>query len=399
MAPAAAVAVGQTAPSGRIEPAQLESAQSPAPVLLGPGDRWRLVLARRENECSGAARRYGIALDELYGHGGGRSGRRGGSASSGGGREAAFPNVREWAKELEALFGKGIREEVLSAAVASGHLDAALLLDPATVTPSVELLRNVLSMAGNLPENSLAQLRPLVKRLVDELTRQLANRLRPALHGLTSPRPSSRPSNRLDFDRTVRANLATARREPDGRVTLLPERPVFRSRVRKSAEWDLILVVDVSGSMESSVIWSALTASVFAGISTLRTHFLAFSTEVVDFTDRVSDPLSLLLEVRVGGGTHIAAGLAHARSLMTVPSRTLIVTISDFEEGYPVGGLLAEVRKLAESGATLLGCASLDDEGAPRYSVPIAQAVVAAGMPVAALSPLELAAWVGEKIR
>lgn len=371
-----------------------------APVLLSPGDRWRLVLARRENECSGAARRYGIALDELYGHGGGRAGQGGGgSASSGGGREAAFPNVREWAKELEALFGKGIREEVLSAAVASGNLEAAVLLDPATVTPSVELLRNVLSMAGNLPENSLARLRPLVKRLVDELTRQLANRLRPALHGLTSPRPSPRPSNRLDFDRTVRANLATARREPDGRVTLLPERPVFRSRVRKSAEWDLILVVDVSGSMESSVIWSALTASVFAGISTLRTHFLAFSTEVVDFTDRVSDPLSLLLEVRVGGGTHIAAGLAHARSLMTVPSRTLIVTISDFEEGYPVGGLLAEVRKLAESGATLLGCASLDDEGAPRYSVPIAQAVVAAGMPVAALSPLELAAWVGEKIR
>lgn len=267
------------------------------------------------------------------------------------------------------------------------------------MTPSVELLRNVLSMAGNLPENSLARLRPLVKRLVDELTRQLANRLRPALHGLTSPRPSQRPSNRLDFDRTVRANLASARREPDGRVTLLPERPVFRTRVRKSAEWDLILVVDVSGSMESSVIWSALTASVFAGISTLRTHFLAFSTEVVDFTDRVSDPLSLLLEVRVGGGTHIAAGLAHARSLMTVPSRTLIVTISDFEEGFPVGGLLAEVRKLAESGATLLGCASLDDEGAPRYSVPIAQAVVAAGMPVAALSPLELAAWVGAKIR
>lgn len=382
---------------------QLESAPSSAPsapVLLSPGDRWRLVLARRENECSGAARRYGIALDELYGHGGGgRSNQGGGAASQRGGRQAAFPNVREWAKELEALFGKGIREEVLSAAVASGHLDAALLLDPATVTPSVELLRNVLSMAGNLPENSLARLRPLVKRLVDELTRQLANRLRPALHGLTSPRPSQRPSNRLDFDRTVRANLASARREPDGRVTLLPERPVFRTRVRKSAEWDLILVVDVSGSMESSVIWSALTASVFAGISTLRTHFLAFSTEVVDFTDRVSDPLSLLLEVRVGGGTHIAAGLAHARSLMTVPSRTLIVTISDFEEGFPVGGLLAEVRKLAESGATLLGCASLDDEGAPRYSVPIAQAVVAAGMPVAALSPLELAAWVGEKIR
>ena len=147
------------------------------------------------------------------------------------------------------------------------------------------------------------------------------------------------------------------------------------------------------------MIWSALTAAVFAGVSTLQTHFLAFSTEVIDFTDRIADPLSLLLDVRIGGGTHIAAGLAHARTLMTVPSRTMIVTISDFEEGYPPGGLLAEIRRLAESGATLLGCASLDDGGAPRYSVPIAQAVAGAGMPVAALSPLELAGWVGDQIR
>jgi len=370
--------------------------------VLTPADRWRLILGREQDRCSGQAQRYGRALDELYGSGAGSTGSRSGpgrSGGQGGGRESAYPSIREWSADLESLFGKGIREEVLAAAAATGRLDAALELDPAAVTPSVELLRNVLSLAGNLPEAALARLRPLVKRLIDDLAKQLANRLRPALHGLTSPRPTPRPGGRLDFDRTVRANLATARREPDGRVTLLPERPVFHSRVRKTADWRLILVVDVSGSMESSVIWSALTASVFAGVSTLQTHFLAFSTEVVDFTDRVSDPLSLLLEVSVGGGTHIAAGLAHARSLMTVPARTLIVTISDFEEGYPVGGLLAEVRKLADSGATLLGCASLDDNGTPRYSAPIAAAVAAAGMPVAALSPLELAAWVGEKIR
>ena len=381
----------------------VEKVPAPAePVgVLTPADRWRLILGREQNRCSGQAQRYGRALDELYGSGAGSAGASGPGrpGGQGGGRESAYPSIREWSADLESLFGKGIREEVLAAAAATGRLDAALELDPAAVTPSVELLRNVLSLAGNLPEAALARLRPLVARLIDDLARQLANRLRPALHGLTSPRPTPRPGGRLDFDRTVRANLATARRDPDGGVTLLPERPVFHSRVRKSADWRLILVVDVSGSMESSVIWSALTAAVFAGVSTLQTHFLAFSTEVVDFTDRVSDPLSLLLEVSVGGGTHIAAGLAHARSLMTVPARTLIVTISDFEEGYPVGGLLAEVRKLADSGATLLGCASLDDNGTPRYSAPIAAAVAAAGMPVAALSPLELAAWVGEKIR
>jgi hypothetical protein len=51
------------------------------------------------------------------------------------------------------------------------------------------------------------------------------------------------------------------------------------------------------------------------------------------------------------------------------------------------------------SGIHLLGCAALDDGGVPRYSVPIARQLVAAGMPVAALSPLELARWVGDRLR
>jgi Family of unknown function (DUF5682)/VWA domain containing CoxE-like protein len=369
--------------------------------VLVPADRWRLILARRQDECTSPARRYAQALDELYGRGegGGEGADQGRGRSASGGREAGYPSVREWSADLEVLFGKGIREEVLAAAAGAGRLDAALALDPAGVRPSVELLRNVLALAGGLPESALAKLRPLVARLVSELAAQLANRLRPALTGLTSPLPTRRPGGRLDFDRTVRANLATARRGADGSVRLLPERPVFHSRVRRQSDWRLILVVDVSGSMESSVIWSALTAAVFAGVSAVSTHFLAFSTAVADFTDQIADPLSLLLEVRVGGGTHIAAGLAAARELVTVPSKTLIVTISDFEEGYPLAGLLGEVRRLAESGVTLLGCASLDDNGTPRYSIPIAQAVAGAGMPVAALSPLELAGWVGERIR
>ena len=180
---------------------------------------------------------------------------------------------------------------------------------------------------------------------------------------------------------------------------LIPQTPVFRTRARRGVDWRIVLVVDVSGSMEASIIWSALTASVLAGVPALTTHFVAFSTEVVDFTDRVSDPLSLLLEVQVGGGTHIAAGLRYARSLVTVPSRTMVVLISDFEEGYPMGGLLGETRALVESGCTVLGCASLDDAGRPRYSVSVASQLVTAGMPVAALSPLELARWVREQVR
>ncbi|MFG2574036.1 DUF5682 family protein [Streptomyces sp. NPDC048481] len=367
--------------------------------VLAPADRWRLVLGRRSDELPPSARSLATALDELYGSGRGE-GSRGDLAGRGahGGREAPYPGVREWSRELAALFGPGIREEVLAAAAVAGRDDVLTELDADSVRPSVDLLRTVLRHAGGLPEARLAALRPLVRRLVEALTRQLATRLRPALHGTASPRPGRRPGGGLDLPRTLRANLASARRGPDGTVRVVPEHPVFRARSRRSADWRLILVTDVSGSMEASTVWAALTASVLAGVPALSTHFLAFSTEVIDLTGHVEDPLSLLLEVSVGGGTHIAAGLRHARELVTVPSRTLVVVVSDFEEGYPLGGLLAEVRALVGAGCHVLGCASLDDSGRPRYSTGVAGRLVAAGMPVAALSPLELARWVGEKI-
>ncbi|MFE9458410.1 DUF5682 family protein [Streptomyces californicus] len=373
---------------------------SSVPRTIAPADRWRLVLGRSTDRLPSGAARMATALDELYGAGrgeGSRGGLPGGGSPAGGGREPSFPGVREWSEELAALFGPGVREEVLAAAAGTGRQDVLAELDPAAVTPSVELLRTILRYAGGLPEARIAALRPLVRRLVDELTRQLATRLRPALTGTTTARPTRRPGGRLDLPRTLRANLATARRTADGTVRVIPEKPVFRSRARRSADWRLILVTDVSGSMEASTIWSALTASVLAGVPTLSTHFLAFSTEVVDLTGHVHDPLSLLLEVSVGGGTHIAAGLRHARELIEVPSRTLVVVISDFEEGAPLAGLLAEVRALVNTGCHVLGCASLDDAGRPRYSTGVAGQLVAAGMPVAALSPLELARWIGEK--
>ncbi|MFD5416825.1 DUF5682 family protein, partial [Streptomyces sp. NPDC127069] len=366
---------------------------------LAAADRWRLLLGRQRDRLPGGAHRYARALDELYGAGRGEGSGDLGRSGPGGGDGPSFPTAREWSQELESLFGADVREEVLADAAGAGRTDVLAQLDPSSVRPSVELLTSVLSLAGGMPEQQLARLRPLVKRLVDELAAQLATRMRPALSGLSTPRPTRRPGGRLDLARTLRANLAHTRRFDDGRVVVVPERPVFSSRASREADWRLILVVDVSGSMEASVVWSALTAAVLGGVPTLSTHFLAFSTQVVDLTGRVADPLSLLLEVRVGGGTHIAAGLAHARSLITVPSRTLVVVVSDFEEGAPVGGLLGEVRALAASGAHLLGCAALDDSGAPRYSIPVARQLVAAGMPVAALSPLALARWVGDRLR
>jgi Mg-chelatase subunit ChlD len=394
---AAVRALGLMEPAAAVEPAPSAAARMVVPGAISPGQRWRLLLGRETDRLPADQRRLATALDEIYGAG------RGEGAypidGGGAGREPAYPQARDWLEDLESLFGTEVRDEVLARAAERGRLDAVLAADPQQVRPSVDLLHAVLSLAGGLPESRLARLRPLVARLTAELTAQLARRIRPALTGLGTPRPTRRPTGRLDLGATVRRNLHTVRPGPNGRPQVLPQQPVFRSPGRRSVDWQVVLLVDVSGSMEQSTVWAALTASILAGVPALRTHFVTFSTEVIDLTDRVTDPLSLLLEIRVGGGTHIAAGLRYARQITVVPQRTMVIVISDFEEGYAVGDLLAAVRALADDGTTLLGCASLDDKGRPRYSTGIAAQLVGAGMPVAALSPTELARWIGEQVR
>jgi hypothetical protein len=360
---------------------------------ITPAHRWRLLLGRHADELPAPAARQAQALDELYGAGHGE-----GSRSIAGNPPSA-PSAREWRDELTELFGAQVCEQVLGEAARRGDPEAALALDPDAVRPSVDLLHSVLALVGGLPEAQLARLRPLVARLIKVLTATLANRLRPSLTGLTTARPTTRRTGTIDLAATIRANLRTARRGEDGRVIVVPERLRFRERARRSVDWRLILVTDVSGSMESSTVWAALVSAVLSGLPALDTRFLAFSTEVIDLSVQAHDPLALLLEVRVGGGTDIGQALRQARTLVTVPARTMVVVVSDFEEGAPLSALLDEVRAMAESGCRLIGCASLDDDARPRYSVGVAQQLVAAGMPVAALSPLALARWVAEQVR
>jgi Mg-chelatase subunit ChlD len=364
--------------------------------VISPEDRWRLILGRERERLRERALRAGIALDELYGAGRGEGA---GSRLDGDGAEPGQLGVREWLDELRDLFGERVAEQVVGRAAEQGRSQALLELDPESVAPSVGLLQELLSLKGGLPPDRLARLRRLVDRVVRDLVRELTSRLRPALTGGVVARPTSRPGGPLDLSRTVARSLRTVRFREDGSPQLVPDRLVFRTRARRSLDWRVVLVVDVSGSMEASVVYAALVAAILSGLPAVTTNFVAFSSEVLDLSEKVADPLGLLLEVSVGGGTDIARGLRYARELVTVPARTLLVLVTDFEEGGPVEPLLAEVRTVAESGARPLGLAALDDRGQPRYSRAVAEEVVAAGMPVAALSPLELARWIGEQIR
>jgi hypothetical protein len=395
--PGTAVVVGATSTDDLASGPQKADAPIVAPHAnrLSLVDRWRLILGEEPDAMEPEAMRLASALDELYGaHGeGSRAGVGGGTGPAG------FPSAREWAEELDALFGERVREEVLGRAAERGNTAVLDHLEPAEVTPSVDMLEQILGLAGAVPEASLGRLRAMVRHVVDELVRQLAVTVRPALTGSALARPTRRRGARLHLARTVRANLRTVRQSDAGQPVLIPEQPWFQARARRSFDWRVVLCVDVSGSMEASTIYAALMAAIISALPSVTTHFVAFSDTVVDLTGRVDDPLALLLEIRVGGGTNIGQALRYARSLVTVPRRTIVVVVSDFDEGASVGALASEVRALAAGGSRLLGLAALDDRGAPRFEAGVAGEVVAAGMPIAALTPAELAAWVGEQLR
>ncbi|RCS54070.1 VWA domain-containing protein [Bremerella cremea] len=387
------------------EPGKHDAYARPVTVSEPPGqislaDRWRLVLGV-QGTTGKKSQRVASTLDELYG-GAVRPGRGYHDdlvPSNRGGTEKATPTAREWLHELSGLFGKDLCEEI-AAEAATGNRPALLEhLDGDQVRPSVALLEQVLSLKGALPESELALLRQLARKITQRLAQQLANRLRPALNGLSTARSTRRKQRKVDFPRTIRENLATAYRRENGSIALAPRRMSFRAPSRKQMDWHLIFVVDVSGSMEPSVIYSALMGAIFSALPAIDVRFFAFSTEVIDLSDQVDDPLSLLMEVQVGGGTHIGLGLRAASEAVKNPSRTIVVLVSDFEEGVSIGRMLGEAATLVESGVKLLGLAALDDEANPRYHAGNASALAGAGMSVAAVTPERLAQWVGDQIR
>jgi hypothetical protein len=114
---------------------------------------------------------------------------------------------------------------------------------------------------------------------------------------------------------------------------------------------------------------------------------------VVDLSDRLDDPVDLLLSVQLGGGTDIGQAVTYCEGLITQPSRTVFALISDFEEGGSPAALIRAVRRLAEARVTLIGLAALGDGGEPVFDRAMAAHLAEVGMTVVALTPDRFADW------
>ncbi|TQM10972.1 VWA domain-containing protein [Pseudonocardia kunmingensis] len=353
--------------------------------------RWRLVLGAGADDTAdgtGAGlgpedRRLDAALGALYdGDGAGESGPRTG------GLGGSAPQVARWLGDIREYFPTPVVQVMQRDAVERLGL-TRMLLEPellAAVEPDVHLVGTLLSLRGVLPEETKETARTVVRTVVAELERRLADRMRAAVTGaLDRSTRTRRPrAGDIDLARTIRANLQHF--SPD-LGTIVPERLIGHGRRSGSVERDVVLAVDQSGSMAESVVYAGLFGAVLASMRALRTHFVAFDTAVVDLTDDLGDPVELLFGTRLGGGTDINRAVAYCQALITRPTDTLLVLISDLYEGGDRAELLRRVAALTRAGVQVVALLALSDSGAPAYDHDTAAALSALGVPAFACTP------------
>lgn len=363
--------------------------------------RWRLVLGQPADKLTGGARLTGAAadrdaaLDWLYQRDGDLD-RRG--VKRGGGEASVLTTV-DWLDGIHRLFPKETVERLERDAVERYEI-TDVVTDPDVlerIEPNPTLLKAVLRTKHLMDPKVLALARRIVEQVVRKLVEQLATEVRQTFSGARSRTPSRRP-RAIDFDvrRTIRENLRHY--QPDQR-RLLVERALFRSRTRRHLDrWQVVLVVDQSGSMAGSVIHSAVTAACLWGLPGVSTHLIAFDSAVVDLTADVDDPVELLMKVQLGGGTDIARAMGYAAQLIEQPRRCIVAVITDFYEGGDPNRLVRTVKALVEQGTHVLGLAALDQDANPDYDRDMAQRLADVGAHVGAMTPGELAGFVAEKI-
>jgi len=350
-----------------------------------------------DGDAAAQDRALGYLYDREYGAA--RNVRPGNDRPGGLGESAL--TVPEWINAVHQLFPKRTIERIEKDALERYKLDE-MVTSPEVLQraqPSMSLLKAVLHTKHLMNQEVLAMARHLVRQVVDQLMASLARPIHSAFQGAVDRRRRSslRIAKNFDAKTTIRRNLAHY--DPQS-GQLYIKTPHFHSRIRRETDrWQVVILVDESGSMADSVIHSAVTAAIFHGIKAIRTHMVLFDTAVVDVTNDCADPVETIMKVQLGGGTDIGQALAYGWSLIENPRRAIIVLITDFFEGAPRDRLLRTTRQICDSGATLLGLAALDSRAEPNYDKSLAERMVNLGAHVAAMTPGELAEWVARKVR
>ncbi|MDI9913906.1 VWA domain-containing protein [Rhodococcus sp. IEGM 1379] len=350
--------------------------------------RWRLMLGESADESLGGLGQPGdnqmdAALAALYDNSGPKKGSR---RSAGLG--ASAPKVARWLGDIRTYFPSTVVQVMQKDAIDRLGL-THLLLEPElldAVEPDVHLVGTLLSLNQVMPDASKATARMVVGKVVREVEERIAQKTKAAVTGaLNRSARTSNPALRdIDWNRTIAANLKHYL--PEYR-TVLPERLIGYGRKSTSVQRDVVLAIDQSGSMASSVVYASVFGAVLASMRALKTSLVVFDTAVVDLTAKLSDPVDVLFGTQLGGGTDINRAIAYSQSLITRPSESMFVLISDLYEGGIRNEMLRRMAAMKTAGVQVVVLLALSDDGAPSFDHDNATALGALGIPAFACTP------------
>ncbi len=349
--------------------------------------RWRLVLGGGQDGTGVSLNRSDAGVDAalaaLY-----DSERRGETGERRGGLGASAPSVARWLGDIRSYFPSTVVQVMQADAIERLNL-TRLLLEPEmleAVEPDVHLVGTLLSLNRVMPAATKQAARAVVRKVVSDLERRIAQKTKTALTGaLNRAARINRPRHRdIDWQRTIHANLKHY--QPSQR-TVVPDRLIGYGRRTTAVQRDVVLCVDQSGSMAASVVYSGVFSAVLATMRSLRTSLVVFDTAVADLTDELHDPVEVLFGTQLGGGTDINRAISYSQGLITRPRDTVFVLISDLYEGGVRDEMLRRVAAMLAAGVQVIVLLALSDEGAPAHDHENAAALAAMGVPAFACTP------------
>ncbi len=355
----------------------------------GPADpdqrlrRWKLALGSETETLPDRDQRLARALAQLYdGDGPEKSSRKVGRGTS-------APRVARWLGDIREFFPAPVVQVIQKDAFERLGLKQ-MLLEPeflAAVEADIHLVADLISLRAAMPDKTKDTARLVVAKVVRQLMERLEGRTTEAIRGaLDKQRRTSRPrQSDIDWPRTIRRNLQHWQEE---HRTIVPERLVgYGRRARRSNLEEVILCVDQSGSMASSVVYSSIFAAVLASIPAISTRLVVYDTGVVDLSEELQDPVEVIFGVQLGGGTDTPLALAYCETLVREPARSHLVLVSDLYQGSTADQMLARLRRFVEIGVNVIVLLALSDQGRPAYDAQNAAALAAMGCPVFACTP------------
>ena len=313
--------------------------------------------------------------------------------------DASKLTVPSWITKIREVFPKETIEVLEKHALEKYNL-TELLTDKEVLEklePNKELLKNIIQMKHLMKGEVIETAKKIVQKVAEDITKEIESDVKKAIVGRVNKNKSSliKSSKNIDYKKTIKANLKNFDVNEN---KLVVDKIYFNDRMKKYNSWNIVIAVDESGSMLSSVIYSAIMAGIFSKLPMLKTNLVIFDTEVVDLSGYVDDVVETLMSVQLGGGTNITKALQYCETLIENPHRTMVILVTDLYEGYGYGNMYATSKSIIESGAKLIVLTALDMESTPVYDKNAAQKMALLGAEVGAMTPGGLAQWIAKII-